>query len=81
MYSSYSIAAAVCSVVFPTLASLAVVLRFQARKRKSLKYGTDDYVIVVALVSSAHAMAAIPYSQDHAVPVDQSLLHCALRVL
>ena len=51
MYSSYAVAAAVCSVVFPVFASLAVLLRFRARKIKSLSYGIDDYAIVVALVS------------------------------
>ena len=50
MYSSYSVAAAVCSVVFPVFAFLAVLLRLRARKLKTLSYGTDDYSIVVALV-------------------------------
>ena len=50
MYSSYSVAAAVCSVVFPVLASLAVGIRLRARKIKSLSYKIDDYVILIALV-------------------------------
>ena len=53
MYSKYSVAAAVCSVVFPALASLAVALRLRARKIKSLSYATDDYLIIAALVSSS----------------------------
>lgn len=50
MYSSYSVTTAVCSVVFPFLASLAVGMRLRARNIKSLPYKTDDYVILLALV-------------------------------
>ena len=50
MYSSYAVATAVCSVVFPVLASLAVLLRLRAREIKSLSYGTDDYTVIAALV-------------------------------
>ncbi|CAD6589006.1 MAG: hypothetical protein ASARMPREDX12_003557 [Alectoria sarmentosa] len=81
MYSSYSVAAAVCSVVFPTLATLAVVLRFRARKLKSLKYGTDDYVIVAALVSNAPVKRTASRSQEHPVSVDQLLLSHAPSIL
>lgn len=52
MYSQYSVNAAVCSVVFPALASLAVALRLRARKIKSLRYAADDYIIISCLVSN-----------------------------
>lgn len=52
MYSSYSVAAVVCSVVFPVLASSAVAMRFWARKIKNLAYSWDDYLITVALVGT-----------------------------
>ena len=50
MYSQYSVAAAVCSVIFPLFASVAVFLRLWARKTQKLRYGPDDYVVVLALV-------------------------------
>ncbi|MCJ1245199.1 hypothetical protein MMC30_002400 [Trapelia coarctata] len=49
MYSSYAVAAAVCSAVFPALASVAVVLRLRARRINSLRYATNDYIVLVAL--------------------------------
>ena len=52
MYSSYSVAAAVCSVVFPFLASVSVALRLRARSIKAVGYGADDYTIILALVIS-----------------------------
>ena len=52
MYSSYATTAAVCSCVFPTLASIAVFFRFRARNIKALAYGADDYSILIALVST-----------------------------
>jgi hypothetical protein len=51
MYSSYSVAAAVCSVTFPVLAATAVALRFRARSIKQQRCGVDDYVALLALVS------------------------------
>lgn len=50
MYSSYSIAAATCSVIFAVLATMAVALRFYARRIQSLAYGADDYIVLLALV-------------------------------
>ena len=50
MYSSYSAAAAVCSVIFPFLASVSVALRLRARSIKAVGYGADDYTIILALV-------------------------------
>lgn len=50
MYSSYAAAAAVCSVIFPFLAIVAVGLRLRARTLKSLALGLDDYLVIVALV-------------------------------
>ena len=47
MYSSYSVAAGVCSVVFPVLATSAVLLRLRARKIESLSYGADDLTISI----------------------------------
>ena len=52
MYSSYSVAAAVCSVIFPLLASVSVALRLRARSIKAVGYGADDYTVIVALVRS-----------------------------
>ncbi|KAF2788807.1 hypothetical protein K505DRAFT_420871 [Melanomma pulvis-pyrius CBS 109.77] len=50
MYSSYSVAAAVCSCFFPAFAALAVAIRFRARIAHNLKLGSDDWLIVSALV-------------------------------
>jgi hypothetical protein len=56
MYSSYSVAAAVCSVIFPVLAIVAVALRFRARSIKGQRYAADDYIVVLALVSKPGAL-------------------------
>lgn len=50
MYSSDSVAAAVCSCVFPTLAILAVGFRVRARRMQQTKLGADDWLMIVALV-------------------------------
>ena len=50
MYSSYSTAAAVCSCVFPALATLAVAVRFRAKAVQKVKPSLDDWIIVIALV-------------------------------
>ena len=52
MYSSYSVAAAVCSVIFPFLASILVALRLRARSIRAVGYGADDYTVIMALVIS-----------------------------
>ncbi|KAI4869231.1 hypothetical protein F4820DRAFT_444353 [Hypoxylon rubiginosum] len=49
MYSSYSVAAAVCSCVFPILGIVAVVFRLRARRVQQLKLALDDWLILVAL--------------------------------
>ncbi len=51
MYSSYAVAAAVCSVVFPVTATIAVGLRLRARRLNFLSLGSDDYLVIAALVS------------------------------
>ncbi len=58
MYSSYSVAVAVCSVIFSILASLAVLLRFRARNTKALSLGADDWAIGAALVGNLKDRAA-----------------------
>ncbi|KAF2705433.1 hypothetical protein K504DRAFT_460186 [Pleomassaria siparia CBS 279.74] len=50
MYSSYSVAAAVCSCFFPAFAATAVATRFRARMVQKLKLGLDDWLILSALV-------------------------------
>ena len=52
MYSSYAVAIVVCSVIFPTLAAMAVFLRFYARRMKALDLRADDWAITGALVSA-----------------------------
>ena len=69
MYSSYSVAAAVCSVVFPFFASLAVGMRLRARNIKSLSYKTDDYVILLALVGQC----SVPISNNMLIQYFQCL--------
>ena len=39
------------TVVFLTLATLAVIFRFVSRRIKRVKLAADDYMIIVALVS------------------------------
>ena len=51
MYTSLSVAIITVSVVFIVLCSVAVALRIQARRIKSLSLKADDYVICGALVS------------------------------
>lgn len=63
MYSSYSVAAAICSVIFPTLAVVAVGFRLPARKIKSLAWGADDYLVLSAQVRSVtHDTEDVSYS-------------------
>lgn len=50
MYSSYSVATAVCYVVFLVVAAAAVALRLRARHMKSLTYELDDDMSLLALV-------------------------------
>ncbi|RMX78506.1 hypothetical protein D0869_09030 [Hortaea werneckii] len=41
----------ICCIVFPCLAALTVVARFVARRQKAVKYGWDDYLVVLALLA------------------------------
>ncbi|TGO70129.1 hypothetical protein BOTNAR_0003g00220 [Botryotinia narcissicola] len=50
MYSSYSVAAATCSFVFPVLAGIAVYFRFHARRIQLIPYKADDYLILAAML-------------------------------
>ena len=52
MYSSYCVAAAVCNVIFPFLASVSVALRLRTRSIKAVGYRADDYTVILALVIS-----------------------------
>ncbi|KAF2687595.1 hypothetical protein K458DRAFT_484867 [Lentithecium fluviatile CBS 122367] len=49
MYSSYSVAAAVCSCIFPALAAVACAFRIRARRVQNMKIGWDDWLIFSAL--------------------------------
>ncbi|KAI1135013.1 hypothetical protein F5Y05DRAFT_188646 [Hypoxylon sp. FL0543] len=49
MYSSYSVAAAVCSCVFSALAIIAVGFRLRAHLVQQSKLGPDDWLTLVAL--------------------------------
>ena len=73
MYSSEANATAVCSVIFAFFASLAVLLRVLARKAKSLFLGTDDYIIMVALVGDKHALRLF-VTEERPVSLDRLLL-------
>jgi len=72
MYSSYSVAAAVCSVIFPVLASFAVALRFRARSIKGQRYGVDDYLALLAL-AFAIALCCIVFYGAFAASIGQDL--------
>lgn len=86
MYSSYSVAAAVCSCVFPALALVAVGFRLRARAVQHSKLGADDWLIMVALVSIESYFDYITYdtrcdANCSCCPVGAGLfvlLHCSL---
>ncbi|CAG8975328.1 hypothetical protein HYALB_00005658 [Hymenoscyphus albidus] len=61
MYSSYATAAAITGAVFPTLATMAVVLRFRARHVKRQRYGTDDYIALAALAFAIALCCIVMY--------------------
>lgn len=44
-------AVVVVCFIFPTIAALAIVARFHARKAKKLRLQVDDYVIVASWAS------------------------------
>ena len=72
----------IVSVVFPVLASLAVILRLWGRKKRSLSWEGDDYFIILALVRAlslflfllkllrlSQLLRAFPISSQHASAV------------
>ena len=61
MYSSYSVSAAVCSVVFPVLAATAVGFRLHARRIKGVRLGVDDYTVLAALAATIALCVLILY--------------------
>lgn len=65
MYSSYSVAVAVCSIIFSSLASIAVLLRFRARKIQRLSLGADDWAIGAALVGSLQDGVLVCSNDSH----------------
>lgn len=79
MYSSYSVAVVVCSVIFSMLASLAVLLRFRARKIQGLSLGADDWAIGAALVGSLEVRVLVcsnhPHSASRSVSVCSRSIH------
>lgn len=81
MYSKYSVTAAVCSVVFPALASIAVALRFWARKFTSIPFAADDYMIVISLVSKTGFGITAASLQESPVSLNQLWLPRAVWVV
>ena len=43
------------SIVFPIIAIVSVILRFESRRIKRLKPGADDWTILASLVNTLHA--------------------------
>ncbi|KAK9415008.1 putative integral membrane protein [Seiridium unicorne] len=75
MYSSYSVAAAVCSCVFPTLATVAVGFRLRARFVQKLKLGLDDWLILAALALAFSYCCLVLYgSFDASIGQDLSTI-------
>ncbi|KAI0886272.1 uncharacterized protein GGS22DRAFT_126785 [Annulohypoxylon maeteangense] len=66
MYSSYSVAAAVCSCVFPTLAIIAVGFRLRAHLLQQSKLGPDDWLTLVALALAISYCCLVLYGSFHA---------------
>lgn len=66
MYSSYSVAAAVCSCVFPALAIIAVGYRLRARFVQKMKLGLDDWLTIVALIFSFSYCCLVLYGSFNA---------------
>lgn len=50
VYSHYAVTAIVVGVVFPILATAAIVARIKSRKIKALALQADDYFTLVAMV-------------------------------
>ncbi|CAJ2513881.1 Uu.00g020000.m01.CDS01 [Anthostomella pinea] len=66
MYSSYSVAAAVCSCVFPALSIVAVGFRLRARLMQKLKLGLDDWLVLVALALAFSYCCLVLYGSFNA---------------
>ena len=48
--NGHALSIVVCSILFPTISTTCVVLRFVVRAYKKVHYGLDDYLVVVALL-------------------------------
>ncbi|KAH7316783.1 hypothetical protein B0I35DRAFT_512661 [Stachybotrys elegans] len=66
MYSSYSVAAAVCSCVFPALAIVTVGLRIRARQIQRMKLGPDDWLMLTALAFAISYCCLVLYGSFNA---------------
>ena len=52
MYTAVADGAFAISIVFPVLAAIFVMLRFIARKIKSISFQADDWIVLSALVGA-----------------------------
>ncbi|KAI2607959.1 hypothetical protein GGR54DRAFT_389835 [Hypoxylon sp. NC1633] len=66
MYSSYSVAAAVCSCIFPALAIVAVGFRVKAHLVQQSKLGLDDWLTLVALALAFSYCCLVLYGSFNA---------------
>ncbi|KAI0448082.1 hypothetical protein F4803DRAFT_496430 [Xylaria telfairii] len=66
MYSTYSVAAAICSTVFPALGIVAVGFRLRARMVQKLKLGLDDWLVLVALALAFSYCCLVLYGSFNA---------------
>lgn len=77
MLSTPSRATVIVSCIFPVLATVAVALRFYARRKKALSFRTDDYAVLLALVGSLGSL-----EKDAYLPSDRADNHnCYMRAL
>ena len=49
------------SIAFPVVATAAVILRFEARRVKRLRFGADDWTILAALVRLSACLPLLAY--------------------
>ena len=54
----------ICAVLFPALATLSVIARFFARWNKGVRYGFDDYFVVLALVALYGQMTILIFGKN-----------------
>ena len=52
--SGNAVKAVVCSVIFSVLGTVAVILRFYARRLKKAPYGLEDWLVLASLVRFHH---------------------------